>query len=239
MMPTIVTRQTAEQGGPSQAPSDEQVVARVRAGDVAAFEVILRRYNQRLFRAARAILRDDLEAEDVVQEAYVSAYAHLGDFAGRASFSTWLTKIVVHEAFARLRRRKRFQPMDPQDTLDSVPLDDARPDSASPERTAASRELAGIVEAVIDTLPEDYRVVFMLRAVEEMSVSETAACLDIPEDTVKTRLFRARGLLQEGLSARTEVALRQVHGFLGARCDGMVARVLSQLAQHRTPSGSD
>jgi RNA polymerase sigma-70 factor (ECF subfamily) len=235
MMPTIATWQAAEQGGPSPAPTDEQVVARVRAGDVAAFEVILRRYNQRLFRAARAILRDDLEAEDVVQEAYVSAYAHLGDFAGRASFSTWLTKIVVYEAFARLRRRKRFQPMDPRDSLDSVPLDDVRVDGESPERTAASRELAGIVEAVIDTLPEDYRVVFILRAVEELSVSETAACLEIPEDTVKTRLFRARGLLQERLSARTEVALRQAHAFLGARCDGMVAHVLSRIAEKADP----
>jgi RNA polymerase sigma-70 factor (ECF subfamily) len=214
--------------------SDEEVVARVRAGETALFEVILRRYNQRLFRAARAILRDDTEAEDVVQEAYVNAYAHLDDFEGRASFSTWLTKIVVYEAFARLRRQKRFEPMDSGDSLHASPPDDGRIDSESPEHEAATRELASIVGAVVDTLPDDFRVVFMLRMVEEMSVSETAACLEIPEQTVKTRLYRARGLLQERLSARTEVALREMHPFLGARCDRMVALVLARIGVPRT-----
>ena len=228
MMPSVVIRQKVQAGGPSEVATDDQIVARVRAGDTALFEVIMRRYNQRLFRAARAILRDGAEAEDVVQEAYVNAYAHLDGFAGRAAFSTWLTKIVVHEAFARRRRRQRFEPMDPQDSLDALPLD---PDGANPARTAASRELAGIVEAAIDTLPDDFRIVFMLRVVEEMSVNETATCLEIPEDTVKSRLFRARALVQERLSAQTEVALRDVHAFLGARCDGMVARVLSRIAK--------
>src|SRR6185437_12259148 len=163
MMRSIEIRETAHPVTSPEAVSDAQVVARVRAGETALFEVIMRRYNQRLFRAARAILRDDLEAEDVVQEAYVRAYSHLDDFAGRASFSTWLTKILVYEAFARLRRRKRFEPMDPQDSLDAMPLGDVRAEGGSPERAASSRELAGIVEAAIDTLPEDFRIVFMLR----------------------------------------------------------------------------
>lgn len=214
--------------------SDEQVVERVLAGETALFEVIMRRYNQRLFRAARAIVRDDVEAEDVLQQAYVQAYGHLADFAGRASFSTWLTKIVVYEAFARVRRNKKFELMDPHESPEPGSVDDPRIDPRNPERTAASRELAGIVEAAIDTLPRDFRTVFMLRAVEDLSVAETAACLEIPEDTVKTRLFRARKLLQERLMARTEGELRGVHAFLAGRCDRVVAAVLARISGPET-----
>jgi RNA polymerase sigma-70 factor (ECF subfamily) len=208
-------------------PSDDDVVARVRAGEAALFEVLMRRYNQRLFRAARAILGDDHEAEDVLQEAWVRAYAHLGGFAGRAAFSTWVTKIAVHEAFARRRQRKRYEPTAPTD----LALERPEPAANDPERAAAGRELAARIEQAIDALPEELRVVFMLRAVEEMSVADTAQCLDIPEATVKTRLFRARGHLERHLHA--EPQLRGAHAFLAERCDRVVAAVLARIGARR------
>jgi len=210
--------------------TDEQAIERVLAGDTPAFEAIMRRYNQRLFRAARAILRSDLEAEDVMQDAYVRAYAHLAEFAGRARFSTWLTKIAVHEALARVRRQRRFDLMDPSE--EKLPGASELP-PADPEQTAATKELAGVIEQAIDTLPDGFRTVFMLRAVEEMSVAETAECLEIPEETVKTRLHRARAQLQKRLETHTESALRQTHRFYMERCDRVVAAVLARLAAQR------
>jgi RNA polymerase sigma-70 factor, ECF subfamily len=213
---------------PEAALPDEAVVARVLAGDKWLFELIMRRHNQRLYRAARAILRDEAEAEDVMQEAYVQAFTHLGEFEGRAKLSTWLTKIAVHEALARVRRRRRFEAAD-----DNPAADESMEESAlareSPEDLAAGGELRGVLERAIDTLPENFRTVFVLRAVEELSVAETAACLDIPEDTVKTRLFRARGLLQRALLENAEGAAASAFTFLAPRCDRVVATVLARI----------
>ena len=202
--------------------SDEEVIERVRGGDPGLFEIIMRRYNQRLYRVARAITGDDGEAEDVVQEAYARAYANLDQFAGRARFATWLTRIAVHETLARLRRRGRF--VDIEDTMPMLPS--AAP---GPEQRTSDRELAQALEAAIDTLPAVYRSVFMLRQVEGLSTAETAECLEITEQTVKTRLHRARTLLRNHLVARARGALPATFQFAGARCDAVVARVLAKI----------
>jgi RNA polymerase sigma-70 factor (ECF subfamily) len=203
--------------------SDEDVLARVSAGDIAAFELIMRRYNRRLFRAVRAILKDDGEVEDVIQEAYVSAYAHLSDFSGRARFSTWLTRIAIHEAFGRLRKRRRVEPWD------GTGEDEMMTPIPSPEKHASDGELRKLLERVVDTLPEAFRTVFVLRAVEQLSVAETSEVLGIPEDTVKTRLHRARGLLQSRIEAHVGDRVPDLYDFQGAQCDDIVARVLGRL----------
>jgi len=205
--------------------SDEQVVARVRRGETALFEVIMRRYNQRLYRAARAILHDDGEAEDVVQEAYVRAFTHLDQFAGRAAFGTWLTRIAVHEALARARRRGRLQSLGDE----GAEGDDmtAFRSAADVEKQAADRELGRVLEAAIEALPDPFRAVFVLREIEEMSTAETAAV----RDPVKTRLHRARALLRRALYAGTREAAHEVFQFGFARCDRVVAAVLGRIGQ--------
>jgi RNA polymerase sigma-70 factor (ECF subfamily) len=205
--------------------TDDVLVERVLAGETRLFEVVLRRNNQRLYRTARAILRDEVEAEDVMQAAYVQAFAHLADFQRRASLSTWLTRIAVHEALARLRRRRRFETVDENPEADESMNEEARAHQ-SPEDIAADGELRRVLERAIDTLPDNFREVFVLRAVEELSVAETAACLSIPEDTVKTRLFRARALLQKVL---LDEAVPQAFTFLGPRCDRVVASVFARI----------
>lgn len=209
-------------GAARSALGDEEVIARARAGEVDLFEVIMRRYNQRLFRAARAIVRNDEEAEDVLQEAYLQAFSHLGSFEGRSSFSTWMTRIVIHEAYRCLRRRRPTRAMD--ETVEGVA-------NGTPESTLVGRELVGVLAGAIDRLPEGYRLVFMLRVVQRMSVAETAACLDLAENTVKTRLHRARLLLRGDLEQAMELGLAEVHEFLGERCDRVVSRVLERLAK--------
>ena len=154
-------------------PSDEEILERVSKGDVAAFELVMRRYNRRLFRAVRAILKDDAEVEDVIQEAYVSAYAHLADFSGRARFSTWLTRIAVHEAFGRLRKRRRSESWD----VNNGEEEQIMTPTPSPEKHASDGELRKLLEQVVETLPETFRTVFVLRAVEQLSVAETSEVL--------------------------------------------------------------
>jgi RNA polymerase sigma-70 factor (ECF subfamily) len=204
------------------AATDEAVVARVLGGALASFEVLMRRYNQRVFRAARAILHDDAEAEDVAQDAWVRAYTHLSQFGGRASFATWLTRIAVHEAIARRRRRTR-----------QVPLDDHAPSlvatTPQPDDAADGREIAAAIERAIDALPTPYRTTFVLRDVQGLDTAETAACLDVPEATVKTRLHRARSLLRRQLGAALDVAADGVFAFAGHRCDRMVATVMARI----------
>jgi RNA polymerase sigma-70 factor (ECF subfamily) len=207
--------------------SDEEVVDRVLRGETALFELIMRRYNQRLYRIARAIVRDDGEAEDVTQDAYVRAFEHLDQFAGRARFSTWLTRIAVHEASARLRRRGRH--IDIEENMPTL----ASP-AAGPEQRAAQHELGQAIENAIDALPEVYGAVFMLREVEGLSTAETAACLDINEETVKTRLYRARILLRNHITARIGVAARESFQFAGARCDRTVAAVMARIVRPDT-----
>jgi RNA polymerase sigma-70 factor (ECF subfamily) len=209
--------------------SDEEVVRRVKAGETGLFEVVMRRYNQRLYRVARAILRDDGEAEDVTQQAYVNAYRHLDQFAGRATFSTWLTRIAVHEALARARRRGRFEDTQMAQDLDGETTSALKSSGPDPERQAFAGELRGLIEAAIDALPEHYRAVFVMRDVEGMSTAESAACLDITEDTAKTRLHRARMLLRETLHRRAGIQSAAAYSFEAPRCDRLVAAVLDQI----------
>jgi RNA polymerase sigma-70 factor (ECF subfamily) len=226
--------QTAKARDPLIDVSDREMAGRIATGDRAAFVVLMRRYNQKLYRTARSILRDDAEAEDAVQEAYLIAYRSLGGFRGDATLSTWLVRIVVNEALGRLRRRKRDAEVirlghdgdhehDAREaTMDAAPFQ-------QPEREALRAETRRLLEAKIDLLPETFRTVFMLRAVEEMSVEETAAALDIPEATVRSRYFRAKGLLREALAREIDIALADAFAFAGARCDRIVAGVLDRL----------
>lgn len=208
--------------------SDAQVVARVAAGEGALFEVLMRRHNERIYRAARAIVRDDREAEDVMQQAYVNAYSHLRQFDGRARFSTWLTRIAVHEALARVRRRARLTELLPdQHSLQEPPMASSR--TPDPERQAFSRELGSILEHAIDRLPDGAREVFMLRQVEGLSTAEVAATLDVSEDVVKTRLSRARAALRRDLDAQVGMATSELFRFLRPRCDRIVTAVLARI----------
>jgi len=199
--------------------TDEEIVDRVRAGDRALFELILRRHNERIYRTVRSILRDEAEVEDAMQQAYVDAFAHLGDFAGRARFSTWLTRIAVHEALARKRRQR------PEGELMTNLPDPNR----SPEQRTQDAETQKLLVTAIDELPEHFRTVFVLRAVQGLSVEETAETLDLNTETVKTRLHRARGLLQKAIIARTEPALARALPFPDTRCDRVVAAVLHRI----------
>ena len=220
----------------SAATPDLELAQRAAAGETPAFEAIMRRHNQLLFRTARSILKSDVETEDVLQEAYLLAWRAIGDFRADAKLSTWLVRIVINQAFGRLRRRSAqiipldttMEPIDPEMRL--ALQDD--PDH-SPERSAMRAEVRRLIEARIDLLPEAFRTVFMLRAVEEMSVEEVAAVLELPEATVRTRFFRARGLLREGLSRDVDLGLADAFSFAGERCDRIVAGVLSRLAVDR------
>ena len=180
--------QTATVLARSAAMTDEDVVSRVLAGDTPLFEVLMRRHNERVYRVARAILRDDREAEDVMQEAYVNAYAHLAQFDGRARFSTWLTKIAVYEALRRAKRSRRYEPLDDRAEDILMPVTP----SPDPEHQAFGGELRTLIEAAVDSLGDGYREVFMLRQVQGLSTAETAESLGVSEEVVKTRLSRAR-----------------------------------------------
>ena len=207
--------------------SDEAVIARVLAGEGHCFEILMRRHNGRVFRAVRAILKQDELAEDVMQDAYVRAYEHLLDFRGEAAFSTWLTRIAVHEALARLRRERRFQPLE-ANIEEPPPMSFESPQC--PEQQANDRELRVVLERAIDRLPDDFRVVFVLRAVEQMTGQETAHCLGIPEETVKTRLHRARLRLRELVVGSLESNCERAYEFHLVRCDRVVNGVLTRLA---------
>ncbi len=208
--------------------TDEEVVSRVLAGDSAMFEVLMRRHNQRLYRVARSILRNDGEAEDVMQDAYVRAYEHLDQFAGRAKFSTWLTRIAVHEALARDRRSKRYE--EPETTEHGGdPMDNFASLAPSPEQHASNLEVRRLLEDAIAKLPDSYRTVFMLRDVEEMSTADTADVLEISEENVKIRLHRARVLLRRSLYAQAGSERNQAFHFDAVRCDRVVKNVFERI----------
>jgi RNA polymerase sigma-70 factor (ECF subfamily) len=213
-------------------PTDDDVLARVRGGEIDAFEIVMRRYNQRVYRTVRSILRDDDETLDVMQEAYVNAFAHLAEFSGRARFSTWLTRIAVHEAFARLRKRKRVESLDDTESEDLLMASPV----LGPENRASDGELRILLEEAVDGLPEAFRTTFVLRSVEQLSVAETAEVLGIPEETVKTRLHRARERLQSSLSSRVGDTLPELFGFHRPRCDRVVAAVLARLREPQPSS---
>jgi RNA polymerase sigma-70 factor (ECF subfamily) len=207
--------------------SDEQVVHRVVSGQSALFEVLMRRHNERLYRAARAIVRDEGEAEDILQQAYVNAYSHLRQFDGRSQFSTWLTRIVVHEALARARRRNRYTEMDLEQSDPTLVASMAS--TQNPERLAFARELGGLIETAVDRLPDGAREVFMLRTVEGMSTEEVAEALGVSEAVVKTRLSRARATLRRELTAQADAVASSTFRFLRPRCDRVVGAVLARI----------
>jgi RNA polymerase sigma-70 factor (ECF subfamily) len=205
---------------------DEEIVQRVLDGDVPLFEILMRRYNQRLYRVARGILSNENEAEDVVQEAYVRAFEHLNQFAGRAQFSTWLTKIAVYEASARQRKRHRFEPIGNMD-LDATPVNASPMDAAE---TATRREVVDILAQAIDALPADLRAVVALRIIEGLSTAETAECLELSPANVKTRLHRAKRSLRSWMEARLGQEFQQLYAFDGERCDRIVRQVFARIA---------
>ncbi|HEX5745448.1 MAG TPA: RNA polymerase sigma factor [Archangium sp.] len=214
-------------------PSDEEIVHRVCAGETALFEVLMRRHNARVYRAVRALLRDEAEAEDVMQQAYVLAFTHLDQFKGSARFSTWLLRIAVNEALLHLRKRSRLVALDggADDALEAGMKRLDRP-TLDPERRTAERELVRLLETSIDALPASSRMVLMLREVDGLSTAETAEVLSVSEDVVKTRLHRARALLREEWENRLGGQLEEVFSFLAPRCDRVVAAVMSRLGAH-------
>ena len=210
--------------------TDEALVAGVLAGQTALFEELMRRYNQRVYRAARAIVKDEAEAEDVMQQAYLNAFTHLEQFAGRAQFSTWLTRIVIHEALGRRRRAQRPDPRVSADREDGDMSEEVESSAPSPERQAYASELKRLVEESVDALPDTYRAVFMLRDIEGLSTAETAAGLELGEEAVKTRLHRARALVRRELFARAGGGTADAFTFGATRCDAIVSGVFARIA---------
>ena len=232
------TAQTLKHAPLAAAATDAELAERAAKGDESAFERIMRQHNRLLFRTARSILKSDAEAEDALQEAYLRAWRALSTFRADSKLSTWLVRIVINEALGRLRRRKSAQviplesvmePFDRQ-TQESAEEDDPE---REPDRLAMRSQVRRLMEARIDLLPEAFRTVFMLRAVEELSVEEVAAALEIPETTVRTRFFRARSLLRESLSRDVDLVISDAFSFDGGRCDRIVANVLTKLAENR------
>ena len=207
------------------------LVAGARHGDEAAVRVIVRQNNRRLFRVARAVVRDDGEAEDVVQEAYVRAFTRLGEFRGESSLSTWLTRIVINEAYGRLRRRRTTLDWT---AVEATPAVEAQiipfpSPQLDPERAMAQHEICRLLERAIDALPDAFRVVLVARLIEEMSVEETAALLDLRPETVKTRLHRARTLLRADLERTVGPLLTAAFPFAGRRCECMADAIVARL----------
>jgi RNA polymerase sigma-70 factor (ECF subfamily) len=215
---------------------DAELARRIGQHDHAAFEIMMRRNNGALYRVARAILKNGTEAEDVLQEAYLSAYRHMGEFRGDAKLATWLTRIVVNQALARRRSQLRARVVVPFSNLQAddhveEELGDTDDAANSPEHSTTRAEMRSLLERKIEELPVAFRTVFMLREVDELSGAETAECLSITEATVRSRLFRARGLLRESLSRELDMATTDVFQFGGAHCDRIVANVLARLPQ--------
>jgi len=228
-MPQVEPRQTDRM----EALGERELVQLAQAGVSSAFRAIIQRNNRRLFRVARSILKDDSEAEDVVQEVYARALEHISEFRGDSTLATWLTRIAINEAQGRLRRQRPAVDLAMIDSEErgmseviSFPL--ASPD-ADPERVAAQREVRRLMEQAIDELPDGFRVVFVMRVVEEMSIEETASFLGLREETVKTRLHRARNLLRRALDEQLAPALKDSFPFDGARCARIADVVLKRL----------
>lgn len=236
MSSDATTRGAAARGQstpPWESVDERALAAAVGAGERDAFVCLMRRYNRRLYRLARATLRDDAEAQDALQDAYLAAYRTIGAFRGDAQLSTWLSRLVLNACLGRLRRDARRHAVAPMvstsanDAPDYELMDESR--ASSPDEALMRAQVRALLEQKLDALPEAFRVVFVLRAVEELSVEETAQCLGIPEATVRTRHFRARSLLRESLSQEFDLAERDVFSFDGARCDRIVAAVIARL----------
>ena len=206
--------------------SDEEIVSRVMEGQTALYEVLMRRYNERVYRAARSIVHDEDEAEDVMQQAYVNAYANLRQFDRRAKFSTWLTRIAIHEALARARKQGRYRAVDFSEEENQAV---ERQPSRDPEQQAFAGELRSLLESSIDELPDGLREVFMLREVDGLNTAETAECLGVSEDVVKTRLSRSRAALRNQLAERAGIMAPEAFRFPQPRCDRIVAAVFARI----------
>ena len=243
MQTAPTSTRTFESASLPAAVTDAELIERAANGDEAAFERIMRKNNRLLFRTARSILKSDAEAEDALQEAYLRAWRALSTFRADSQLSTWLVRIVINEALGWLRRRKSAQviPLESvMESFDRQPQESIEEDDPDrePDRLAMRSQVRRLMEARIDLLPEAFRTVFMLRAVEELSVEEVAAALEIPEATVRTRFFRARSLLREGLSRDVDLVISDAFSFDGGRCDRIVANVLTKLAESRDVSRS-
>ena len=217
---------------------DADLVARARGGDAIAFETIMRRHNRLLFRAARGVVADDAEAQDVVQEAYLRAFSRLDSYRGDAALGTWLARIAINVALDSLRKKGRTVRMDD----DEAPIDDPSPEqlmsaqapqSESPDAAVERGQMRDLLESAIERLPPIYRSVFILRAVEEASVDETAFCLQVSDAVVKTRYLRARLMLRDMLGAQVESQAPTAFQFAGARCEAVVGHVLAELSRQR------
>lgn len=209
---------------------DDELIERIRTGETALYDTLMRRHNQRLYRIARVMLRNPEEAEDVVQEAYVRAYTHLSQFAGAAKFSTWLTKIAVHEALARLRKRSRIAGADPaRGTEQASGMESLESAIPNPEAQALEKQTLEILEAAVEALPDNLRAVFVMREMEEMSTAETAECLGLSEAAVNIRLHRARKLLRRDLYLRVGALSSQAFRFLGEHCDRVAHAAMDRI----------
>jgi len=218
---------------PPTALSDEEVVERVLAGDTSLFEILMRRYNQRLFRVARSILADDAEAEDVMQDAYVRAYRELASFRGEARFSTWLTRIACYEALARARKRRRLVSITGGNTGGNTGGEPPDPPSETlgPEREMENRELQTVLREAVEILPDPLRAVFCLREIEGLSTDQTSDFLGLTVENVRVRLHRAKRTLRQKLDERIGIEVRRLYLFDGPHCDRMVERVFARLDQ--------
>ena len=208
--------------------TDAEIVRRVLAGDTGLFELLIRRHDQRVYRLARAIVGNEADAEDIVQESYLRGFQHLSQFEGRAKFSTWLLKIALHEALARYRNNARFDNLDEIAETQAVYADPRR---SNPERVAARCEIRDVVKRAIDELPPTLRTVLMIREIEEMSVAEAAEVLDISEDNVNVRLHRAKAALREKLIERAGEEGPHLFLFEAPRCERLVQRVFEHIHQ--------
>ena len=216
--------------GPAAASAlepDDVLIKRVCAGETACFEVLMRRHNERIYRTVRAVLGDDADVEDVMQQAYVSAYQHLDRFEGRARFSTWMTRIAINEAYARLRKRHRTEPAPWED--EHAMADEPEAAGPTPEQIAARQERHALLERAVDTLSVPNRTVFVLRAVQGLSTAETADCLKISEEAVKTRLHRSNEALRLWLAEQVGDAVQEAFRFYRPRCDAVVSQVMGRL----------
>jgi RNA polymerase sigma-70 factor (ECF subfamily) len=222
---------TADTVSPGALPdgeeSDERLVERARARDGAAFELLMRRHNQRVYRVVRSVLRDADEIEDVIQQAYLQAFLHLDQFGGNARWSTWVCRIAINEALARLRQRGRFVSIEA--LSEDAMADASKGPTNDPERVTAGREFGQLVERAIDELPDIYRGVLIMREVEGLSTGETAAILDVEPEVVKTRLHRARAALRAAIEDRVGEQMKTTYTFGNERCDRIVTAVLARL----------
>lgn len=214
--------------------SDKQIFQRVLQGEKQLFELIMRRYNRKLFRIARSVLKSDAEAEDALQESYILAYSHMHEFNGPLNAGAWLAKITINESLGRLRRSAGVKEQLVQFNSDyfSAMTNQVIETTSSPEYITGADKIMQLIESAIDKLPRNYRTVFVLRAVEQLSVDETAEYLNINPATVKTRFHRAKSLLKKSLDRHVEAKAVDAFSFGGKDCDHIVANVFKRLANH-------